>query len=201
MRWTHTRSGRDLLARVPLVLIWINQFVNTLRAGHVADLVTAVSTAIGLAFLLRRRIAVTVDYSIGAWVAAIGGTSLPMFLHPGGMALVPDAISASVAVAGVLVTTAGFLSLGQSFGVVPSNRGIVSSGIYGWVRHPLYVGYFITHVGFCLANPTPLNLLIWIAGDTIQLVRIRYEERLLARDEAYREYQARVPWRVVPGVF
>lgn len=186
---------------MPLVLVWVNQFVNTLRAGDVAGVVTAVSTAIGLWFLLRRRSAVAVDYSLTAWSAAIAGTAIPMFLHPGGTALVPGAVSALVAVAGVLVTTVGFLSLGQSFGVVPSNRGIVSTGIYGWVRHPLYAGYFVTHVGFCLANPTPFNLLIWITGDTIQLVRIRYEERLLARDDSYRDYQTRVRWRLLPGVF
>ena len=201
MRWTPTKGGRDLLARVPLILIWINQFVNTVRAGHVADLVMAVSTAIGLSFLLRRRLAVAVDRSVAAWLAAIGGTALPMFLHPGGTPLVPYAVSAALAIAGVLVTTAGLLSLGRSFGVVASNRGIVSTGMYGWIRHPLYVGYFITHVGFCLANPTPINLLLWMAGDATQLIRISYEERLLARDDAYREYQARVRWRLLPGVF
>jgi protein-S-isoprenylcysteine O-methyltransferase Ste14 len=201
MRLMRTPGGRDLLARVPLVLIWINQLVRTLQAGHVAGVLTAVSTAIGLVFLLRRRLAVAVDYTAPAWAAGIFGTVLPMFLHPGGVALVPDTVSASLAVCGVLVTTAGLLALGQSFGVIPSNRGIVSSGIYRWVRHPLYAGYFITHAGFWLANATPGNLLIWMAGDTIQLARIWYEERLLARDVAYREYQAQVRWRVVPGVY
>lgn len=201
MRLIPTRAGRDLLARLPLVLLSINQLVHTWQDGRVAGVLTAVSNAIALWFLLRRRIAVTVDYSVTAWTIAIAGTVIPMFLHPGGTGLVPEAISGSVASAGVLVTSAGLLALGHSFGVVPSNRGVVSGGIYRWVRHPLYAGYFITHVGFCLANATTGNLLIWIAGDAFQLVRISYEERLLAQDVAYREYQARVRWRLVPGFY
>lgn len=196
-----TRAGRDLLARVPLILIWINQLVRTLQSGRVADVLMAASTAIGLVFLLRRRIAVSVDYTVAAWAAAIGGTALPMFLHPGGTPLSPDAFTASLAVAGVLVTTAGILALGHSFGIVAANRGVVSSGIYRWVRHPLYAGYFITQAAFCIANPTTANLLIWIAGDVAQLIRIGYEERLLARDTVYQDYQTRVPWRLLPGVF
>lgn len=196
-----SRAGRDLLARTPLVLLAINQLVRTWQDGHVSGVLTAVSNAIALWFLLRRRLAVTVDYSITAWGVALAGTVVPMFLQPGGTGLVPEVVSASVASAGVLVTSAGLLALGHSFGVVPSNRGIVSNGIYRWVRHPLYAGYFVTHVGFCLANPTPANLVIWMAGDAFQLIRISYEERLLARDVAYREYQTRVRWRLVPGFY
>jgi protein-S-isoprenylcysteine O-methyltransferase Ste14 len=201
MRFMPSRAGRDLLARTPLVLLAINQLVRTWQDGHVAGVLTAVSNAIALWFLLRRRLAVTVDYSVSAWTVAIAATVIPMFLQPGGAALVPDVVSASIASAGVLVTSAGLLALGHSFGVVPSNRGIVSSGIYRWVRHPLYAGYFMTHVGFCLANPTTTNLLIWMAGDAFQLVRISYEERLLARDAAYRQYQTRVRWRLLPGFY
>ena len=97
---------------------------------------------------------------------------------------------------------AGKLSLGRSFGLMPANRGIVSTGLYRLVRHPIYMGYLVTHVAFVAANPTPWNMLT--AGErrtSALLARAVCEERTLARDRAYREYQQVVRWRVMPGVF
>jgi protein-S-isoprenylcysteine O-methyltransferase Ste14 len=84
---------------------------------------------------------------------------------------------------------------------MPANRGVVSSGLYRLVRHPIYMGYLITHIGFVLANGTLGNLAIFLGADIALLVRAVYEERVLARDGAYREYQQRVRYRVVPGLF
>ena len=95
----------------------------------------------------------------------------------------------------------GKVSLGRSFGLMPANRGIVSSGLYRLVRHPIYMGYLVTHVGFVLANPTLWNVLTLVAADLGLLLRAVCEERTLARDAAYRTYQQQVRWRVVPGVF
>ena len=55
------------------------------------------------------------------------------------------------------IIIAGKLTLGRSFGLMPANRGVVSSGIYRFVRHPIYAGYLITHVAFLAAHPTPLE--------------------------------------------
>jgi protein-S-isoprenylcysteine O-methyltransferase Ste14 len=84
---------------------------------------------------------------------------------------------------------------------MPANRGVVSSGLYRLVRHPIYMGYLITHAGFVLANPTIWNVMTLVAADLGLLLRAVCEERTLSRDEAYRAYQQRVRWRVVPGVF
>jgi protein-S-isoprenylcysteine O-methyltransferase Ste14 len=95
----------------------------------------------------------------------------------------------------------GKLSLGRSFGLAPANRGVVSSGVYRFVRHPIYLGYLITHVGFVLANPTPANICVLAAADLALMLRARCEEQTLAADDVYRNYMLRVRWRVVPGVF
>ena len=84
---------------------------------------------------------------------------------------------------------------------MPANRGVVSSGLYRLVRHPIYLGYLITHVGFLAANPTFWNFLVFVGADVALMVRAVCEERMLARDPAYRDYQETVHWRVVPGVF
>ena len=77
------------------------------------------------------------------------------------------------------------MSLGRSFGLMPANRGVVSTGLYRIVRHPIYIGYLITHVGFVLANPAIWNLLLLVAADIALLLRAVCEERTLARDAAY----------------
>ena len=41
----------------------------------------------------------------------------------------------------------GKISLGRSFGLIPANRGIVSTGLYRLARDSIYLGYLITHVG------------------------------------------------------
>ena len=84
---------------------------------------------------------------------------------------------------------------------MPANRGIVSHGVYRLVRHPIYLGYLITHVGFLMANPAPWNMVLLGAADIALMLRAVCEEQTLARDAAYRDYMQHVRWRVVPGVF
>jgi protein-S-isoprenylcysteine O-methyltransferase Ste14 len=93
------------------------------------------------------------------------------------------------------------VALGRSFGLVPANRGVVAAGPYRLVRHPIYLGYLVTHLAFVVANPLWWN--VWMLGvaDTALVVRLLYEERTLARDARYVNYRERVRWRLVPGVF
>ena len=84
---------------------------------------------------------------------------------------------------------------------MPANRGIVSTGLYGFVRHPIYVGYLITHVAFVTANPLATNLGVLLIADAALLMRAVCEEQTLARDPTYREYLQKVRWRMVPGLF
>jgi protein-S-isoprenylcysteine O-methyltransferase Ste14 len=100
-----------------------------------------------------------------------------------------------------MIVVLGKLSLGRSFGLTPANRGIVSTGLYRFVRHPIYLGYLITHVGFVIAYPADWNLAVLAAADVALLLRAICEERTLALDDAYRAYMGRVRWRIIPGVF
>ena len=93
------------------------------------------------------------------------------------------------------------LSLFRSFGVVPANRGLKVKGLYSLVRHPMYAGYFLTHIGFLLAVPTLWNFGIYICSWVLMVSRIYLEEELLSRSQDYQEYKKRVPYRIIPGVF
>ena len=95
----------------------------------------------------------------------------------------------------------GKMTLGRSFGLMPAHRGLVCTGIYGWVRHPIYAGYLLTHAAFLVAHPSAWNVLLLVVSDLSLLLRAGYEERTLARDPEYVGYMERVRWRVLPGVF
>jgi protein-S-isoprenylcysteine O-methyltransferase Ste14 len=69
------------------------------------------------------------------------------------------------------------------------------------VRHPIYTGYLITHVGFVLANPTTWNISLILVGDAALVVRALMEERVLSKDAEYQGYCQRVGWHLMPGVF
>ena len=60
---------------------------------------------------------------------------------------------------------------------VRGNDGIVSAGLYRVVRHPIYLGYLITHVAFLLANGTFTNLLIFLGADATLTLKDPENER------------------------
>ena len=74
-----------------------------------------------------------------------------------------EAVTVTISACGLIVVIGGKVSLGRSFGLMPANRGVVSTGLYRLVRHPIYMGYLITHVGFVAANPTIWNLMTLVA--------------------------------------
>jgi len=104
-------------------------------------------------------------------------------------------------VAGLCIVVMGKLSLGRSFGLTPANRGIVCRGLYRVVRHPIYLGYLITHLGFLLANPSGWNIAMLVVADVALTFRAICEEQTLAQDPEYRLYMDRVRWRLIPAVF
>jgi protein-S-isoprenylcysteine O-methyltransferase Ste14 len=172
-----------------------------LRTGHLTGLLLLASELLVVVFTVVRRPAVRVDR---AWmtraVAMASMVGIPL-LRPIGVGIVPDAATAAVSAAGLLLLIAGKVALGRSFGLMPANRGIVCRGVYRLMRHPIYAGYLVTHAAFLVAHPTGWNLVVLVASDTALVVRAIYEERMLARDPAYASYMTTVRWRVLPGVF
>jgi protein-S-isoprenylcysteine O-methyltransferase Ste14 len=118
-----------------------------------------------------------------------------------GGSLVPELVGAGLQVIGILWQIYAKVSLRFSFGILPANRGIVSHGAYRFVRHPMYMGYFIADVGFLLTNFGVQNLLVYAGLYALQAVRISREEALLSNDAEYRRYREKVRFRALPGVY
>lgn len=202
---TRTRLS-DLLSRALVgmlfVFLSINLLGDFLRTHHVTGLLLLLSESLVVALTIVRRRARLVDRSIAAIVVTtISMAGPPLLRTAEGEALMPDHFTAIVLAVGLALVVAGKLALGRSFGLVPANRGVVAQGPYKFVRHPIYLGYLVTHIGFLAAHPRPLNILIVVCSDSALIVRALFEERVLEHDERYREYCGRVGWHLVPGVF
>lgn len=112
----------------------------------------------------------------------------------------PEAGLILVILAAVL-SLAGIVSLGKSFGVRPALRTLVTSGPYRIVRHPLYLSYFIADVGYNLQEWNFGTVLFVAAGWSSLLYRIRAEERVLSHDAEWKNYAASVRFKLLPWVW
>lgn len=151
-------------------------------------------------FLLVRREAGRTSWKPWDWLTTACGTLAPMLLRPA-----PGATDSpggqALQLAGTLLAIAGVASLNRSIGLVPAQRGLRQSGLYRWVRHPLYASYWIAWVGYLWSNPSWANAGVVAASAALAVVRIRNEERFLASDPAYGDYCRRTRWRLIPFVY
>jgi protein-S-isoprenylcysteine O-methyltransferase Ste14 len=111
----------------------------------------------------------------------------------------------------VLYTAGGILRLAPVFvlgrrfsglvAIQPEHR-LVTSGLYGAIRHPSYLGLFILMLGWGVAFRSGLGVVIAVLSLVVVLARIHAEERLLSESfgAEYDAYRART-WRLIPHVY
>jgi protein-S-isoprenylcysteine O-methyltransferase Ste14 len=199
--WMGDLLARGIVAGLFLALA-ANLFDDFMRTGHVTGLLLLASELLVAVFTMTRRRTNDVDRSATALLLTATSVLGPALLRAStGNALLPDALTVSVSAIGLMIVVAGKLTLGRSFGIVPANRGVVTGGPYDIVRHPIYLGYMITHVAFLFAHPLARNLIIIAIADAALVARALVEERTLEKDDRYQAYCRRVGWHLVPGVF
>jgi protein-S-isoprenylcysteine O-methyltransferase Ste14 len=156
--------------------------------------------SIGL--VLFARVPPRRDWAPLTFFAAIGATFyfLALRLAPG-IHIVPEAAGSTLQVIGLMWQIFAKSSLWRSFGLLPANRGIVTTGAYRFVRHPIYLGYLIADIGFLLCNFSWYNTLVFAGQFALQGYRIIREEKMLSTDERYVDYTRKVHYRVIRGVF
>jgi protein-S-isoprenylcysteine O-methyltransferase Ste14 len=93
-------------------------------------------------------------------------------------------------------------------GPVPRQGATVSApsefstrGPYGWVRHPIYSGWFL--IVFAVPTMTLTRLVFAAISSLYLLIAIPLEERSLQRSSngAYEHYMRQVRWKLVPRLF
>lgn len=118
-----------------------------------------------------------------------------------GHAIAPLVVCEALQLTGIISQIFAKLSLGRNFGLVPADRGIITTGAYRVVRHPIYLSYFIAHVGFLLSAWSIYNCCVYLALYLLQGIRINSEEKLLMQNSDYIAYCKVVKYRVLPFIF
>jgi protein-S-isoprenylcysteine O-methyltransferase Ste14 len=101
-------------------------------------------------------------------------------------------------VLGVAIFAAGVRNFSRAATPVPSTRPVhtlVTTGIHGWSRNPIYVGMFLVYGGIGVAAQSPWILILALPlAITIRYGVVAREEAYLERrfGDIYRDYKARV---------
>ena len=202
-RWI-SPARLDRFEQVAIVILWVLLARRVYSATNpLAPLILVGETAVVIFVLLRRPTEV-ISLRLGDWLLAITATFMPLLIVP---ADTPAALHAFIplgvglALVGNAVQLAAKLFLRRSFGIAPANRGIKTGGMYKIVRHPMYAGYLLMHIGILVLMPTVQNFIIYSISWSAQIPRLLAEERLLSADPAYRGLLAKTRWRLIPAVF
>jgi len=79
---------------------------------------------------------------------------------------------------------------------------VISTGVYGFVRHPLYLGCVLLQIGAPLLLGSVIGLIISVVGMITLIVRIKGEEKMLVDElEGYEEYKKKVSFRLIPFIW
>lgn len=191
----------ERLFLVALCAIFVRSMLGQAQL-HPYLILMAISECLPVALILVRREG-QMAMEPYPWIVAFIGTAMPLLVRstPGGLHLLPDVVAGGLVALGLAVNISAKLALWRSFGLTAANRGVRKGGPYRFIRHPMYLGYFITQVAFLLANLTLANMIKYLVAWSFQLLRIREEEKFLLKDESYQELARRVPYRLVPGLY
>ena len=150
----------------------------------------------GVGFIVAMAVAF-----FGPVLQLIGVTSPPAVLHASWIQFT----GITIAVVGIFATVYAQLDMGDSWriGVDPNETTtLVRTGVFGWVRNPIFTAMITFGFGIALVTPN----LVALAGFALLVATIELQVRLVEEPyltakhgDSYRDYAARVG-RFVPGV-
>jgi len=147
----------------------------------VRDYSIASSVAVGVAYLYPYAQVIYLRWSPGYVASPAVGLALVMLAA--GLSLV------------------SLLFIGRFFGVRPALRGLVTSGPYRFVRHPIYLSYMLADIGYNLQEWNFVTLFLVLIGWASLVYRIHAEELVLCQHAEWPAYVAIVRYRFIPGLW
>jgi protein-S-isoprenylcysteine O-methyltransferase Ste14 len=85
---------------------------------------------------------------------------------------------------------------------IQDGQKVIDTGLYGIVRHPMYMATVIMFLSMPLVMGSPISFIIMLGYLPVIAMRIRNEEQVLeAGLEGYKEYMTRVKYKVIPFIW
>ncbi len=111
-------------------------------------------------------------------------------------------IGVGVALGGSALTVWAVVLHGPRLSPFPfpvDGAGVIESGPYQYVRHPMYSGIVLFTLGVGLAYGKPIVLLSSLTFLVFFVAKSGHEEDMMVKYvDGYRAYRSRVPWRIIP---
>ncbi|TMD64951.1 MAG: isoprenylcysteine carboxylmethyltransferase family protein [Chloroflexi bacterium] len=184
-------------------------FAGVMDRAQVMYLLNRVLTIAFFAFLLGiytiRRKAVAHDHNpVAVGVALVGSFILyGIFLIPGQSRSTDISVLAAsdmLLACGMIWALYSLTYLRNRFSIVPEARGLVTTGPYHFVRHPIYLGEIIAGFGLVLPTVLSLHLLVFCIFLGAQVARTYFEERMMRTVYPTYEAYARRTRRLIPFI-
>ena len=85
---------------------------------------------------------------------------------------------------------------------VQKNQQVIDSGLYKIVRHPMYLATIFLFLSIPLILGSIISFIIFLVYPFIIIKRINNEEKVLERElNGYKEYQAKVKYKMIPYIW
>ena len=112
-------------------------------------------------------------------------------------------VSSVIFALGASLAAISIFHLGRSFAVLPYKRPLITNGVYGLVRHPMYLGELLMIAACCTTKITWFSVAVLVLVLPAIANRILVEELRLGSsdDHRFRNYAALVKWRLLPLIW
>ena len=161
-----------------------------MHAGPTAETRPAQRLVMSAIYLLSAAL-----FVVSALDHRFGWSSVPTWLVIAGNVLV----AVGLVVAQLVVIQNGYAAATIT---VEAGQRLVTTGLYGLVRHPMYAGGLVMMLGTPLALDSYWGLAVLVPSVVVLGARIVDEERMLTEQlPGYREYRQRVRYRLIPNVW
>ncbi|MFN8101997.1 MAG: isoprenylcysteine carboxylmethyltransferase family protein [Mycobacterium sp.] len=161
-----------------------------MHAGPTAETRPAQRLVMSAIYLLSAAL-----FVVSALDHRFGWSSVPTWLVIAGNVLV----AVGLVVAQLVVIQNGYAAATIT---VEAGQRLVTTGLYGLVRHPMYAGGLVMMLGTPLALDSYWGLAVLVPSAVVLGARIVDEERMLTEQlPGYREYRQRVRYRLIPNVW
>ena len=125
-----------------LELLWLA------AAKNLDAALLVISESLGVFLILTRRFATTVSTHPLDWTLSLIAVNAPLMVAPAAAnEFLPSQIAIALMFAGMITQISAKAALWRSYGLIPANRGVKMRDPYQFVRHPMYAGYTLTHIG------------------------------------------------------